>query len=446
MIGRLCAGGLALVLSASPAWAGGMFLPARGARALGMAGSFVAGVDDGSALYYNPAGLADIEGISSLVDFGFVLQRVGYDRVDSGGNPQPHVAGDMNVLPIPTLAVTWKPPALPQLTVAVGVWTPYLGVNSWPDNGPQRYSNVTLNGSLLAVPEIAAAYRVDDQLSIGIGLQNMIVQFRSRVALSGCTELNCAPEDMSFDAQSEVKTNSAFTPSAILGATYTVSGIRAGLAVQLPFFVRSSGTVRSRLPTDPQFANAVQTGDQVSLDFDLPLMIRLGAQARPLANLAVELGIDYEAWSMQKDIRIAPHNIAIEGVPGIGQYQLQPVSVVRDLRGSFSIHAGGEWQLLDGRLLARAGYLLETSATPDRTASVLSPDGFHNLVTVGAGVPFGRLRFDLGYGHLFTSDRTVTNSAALQLNPIQPSVSVPVGNGKYTIAADILSAGVAGRF
>jgi hypothetical protein len=38
------------------------------------------------------------------------------------------------------------------------------------------------------------------------------------------------------------------------------------------------------------------------------------------------------------------------------------------------------------------------------------------------------------------------NPFILQLDPIQPSLAVPVGNGKYTIADDIISAGVAGKF
>src|SRR4051812_35147959 len=103
MTRRLCAASLGLALMTSTAWAGGMFLPARGARALGQAGSLVAGADDASSLYYNPAGLASIEGTTALLDLGLVMQRVGFDRVDSGGNPQPHVDGSMDVVPIPTL-------------------------------------------------------------------------------------------------------------------------------------------------------------------------------------------------------------------------------------------------------------------------------------------------------------------------------------------------------
>lgn len=441
--------GLALGLSGSfvgAAHAGGMFLPARGARALGTAGSMTASVDDGSALYYNPAGLSAIDGISALVDFGLVLQRVGFDRVDSGGNPQPHASGDMNVLPIPTFALTWRPRSQPKLTVAGGVWTPYLGVNSWDPDGPQRYSNVSLNGSLLAVAELAAAYQINDRLSVGLGLQNMFVSFRSRVTLSACSELNCAPEDPGFDALTELRTSSAFTPSAIAGATLQLGPVRTGLAVQLPFFVRTDGTARSRLPTDPQYTNSQQVGDAVSLDFDLPLEVRLGAQLRPMPRLAVELGVDYEAWSMQDEIAIRAHGVRIDGVPGVGSYMLGKMAIERDLQDTFAIHAGGEWTAIPDQLIVRAGYLFETSATPDRTASVLAPDGVHNLVSAGVGVPFRNLRFDLGYGHLFTSERTVRDSQALQVNPIQPALSVAVGNGRYSVATDIISAGVNGQF
>jgi long-chain fatty acid transport protein len=428
------------------AHAGGLFLPARGARGLGMAGSLTASANDGSALYYNPAGLADSEGIGVLLDAGLIFQRVGYDRIDSGGNPQPHVKGDMNLLPIPTFAVSWKPTSQPRLTFAAGVWTPYLGVNTWPDAGPQRYSDVTLNGSILAVPELAVAYRVNDHLSIGLGLQDMVINFRSKVVLSACSQLNCAPEDPGFDALSEVRTKSAFTPSAIVGADYTVDTLKFGLAVQLPFFVRSSGTARSRLPTDPQFANAEQVGDQTDLNFDLPLEARLGMAAQLTPTLSVEVGFDYEAWSMQKDISIQAHNIQITGVPGVGSYKFNQIAINRDLNDTFSVHGGAEWEAVPHKLILRAGYLLETSATPDRTASVLAPDGLHNLISVGVGLPIGPARIDVGYGHLFTSNRNVTDSQALQLNPIQPSVAVPVGNGKYTVSTDIVSAGIAAQF
>jgi long-chain fatty acid transport protein len=435
----------------STAYAGNMFLPVQGSRPLGRGGAFTAGVDDGHALYYNPAGLADIDGMSFLIDGALVFQRVGYDRVDSGGNPLAHVDADMKILPIPTLSLTWKPKKIrgQWLTLGFGVWTPYLGINSYPENGPQRYSNISLNGSLLAVIEVAAAFRIRDWLWLGVGLQTMYLHFQSRVMLSACSQLNCAPEDPGFDSLTEVKTDSPFTPSGVVGAIFAFQKFRAGVNVQLPFFVRSTGTVKSRLPSDPFFANAELHGDQVGVDFDLPLVLRVGGEYRPRPSLRVELDFSYEAWSMQKNFTVKPKDVYISGVPGIGNYYLNTMYVVRGLNDTFAIHLGGEWEAVKkkiGGMVLRLGWILETSAAPDETASVLTPDALRNLLCFGSSLKLGPVRLDFGYAHVFFADRNVTNSRSLQLNPIQPALAVPVGNGRYQVAADVLTGGLEAKF
>jgi len=431
--------------------AGGMFLPFRGARATGRAGAFTAGVDDASALYENPAGMADIDDWSFLIDGSLVLQRAGYDRVDSGGNPQPHVDGSMNVLPLPTIALTYKPRAIKGrwVTFGFGVWVPNLGVNTWPENGPQRYSNISINGSLLGVVELAASFRIKDWFWLGVGLQNMILHFHSRVMLGSCSELNCAPEDPGFDALTQVDSDSAFTPSGVIGAIFAFPKVRIGLNLQLPFFVRSSGTVATRLPTDPFFANSEVHGNSISVDFNLPLTVRAGVEYRMSPRLRVELDLDYQAWSMQDKFLITPHNVYISGVPGIGNYYLNPLTLVRGLNDTFAVHLGAEADVVKkrvGGIILRAGWAIETSATPDETASVLTPDALRNVLSIGGGLVLGPVRLDWGYAHVFFSDRTVTNSRSLQLNPIQPALAVAVGNGRYTIAADVLTAGLEARF
>ncbi len=448
MIRRLLVCSL-LCLTASSAWAGGMFLPGRGARPLGRAGSFVAGADDGGALYYNPAGLADIDGVSLLLDVGLVFQGVDYNRVDSGGNAQPKVSGSMNLLPIPTLALTWKPKKVPWLTIAGGVWVPYIGIDSYPETGPQRYSNVSLNGSLLVVMELAAAFRINEHFWLGLGFENMYFKFHSRNTLSACpSQVDCAPEDPSFDSLTELDASSAFTPSGIIGMTVAYPKFRVGFALQLPFWVRAEGTVRSRLPTNPMFDGSQIVGSSVSVAFDLPLEARLGIEYRPLPEVRVELGADYEAWSIQDKLTITPHNIYIDNVPGIGRYYLNTMYENRQLNDSVSVHIGAEWEALKKRLFVRAGYLIETSATPDKTASLLVPDGLHNMIAFGISVKAWKLRIDFGYAHIFTSDRNVDyqKSQAYQINPIQPGLQVGVGGGKYHITDDVIALGFDGRF
>jgi long-subunit fatty acid transport protein len=147
-----------------------MTLPARGARPLGRAGSFVAGADDGGALYYNPAGFADIDGVGVLIDAGLVLQQVEYTRTDSGGNVHPTTKAEMGILPIPTIAISYKPKKVPWLTLNGGVWTPYLGLSRYPEMGPQRYSVINLDGSLVLVMQLGAAFRVHEHFWIGFGM------------------------------------------------------------------------------------------------------------------------------------------------------------------------------------------------------------------------------------------------------------------------------------
>ncbi len=442
---------LASLFVAAHAFAGGMTLPARGARPLGRAGSFVAGADDLESLYYNPAGLAGTAAWgghgSAMLDAGLVFERVHYDRVDSGGNPQPGVDNDNHLLPIPFLGVSWRPESLgKRVTFAFGAFAPYTGVPSYAPDGPQRYSLTSLDGTAAAVVELAVAIRLTPELYLGGGVQNMFLALNNTIALSGCTQLNCAPEDPQFDALTQTKVASFFTPSANFGALYVLPKVRIGASVQLPYFIHASGTVHTRLPSDPQFDGAVVVGDQIHVDLDFPAVFRAGVELRPTRQVRVEIGLDYETWQLQDKIRFVPDGVYIDHVVGIGRYDLRPMELDRSMSGVFAVHVGGEWDVVPRRLTLRGGYLFESAALPDETLSVLTPDGDKHLLTLGVAVRLGRWRLDAGYGHFFQPDRVVTNSRSLQLNPIQPSLAVPVGNGTYAVSRDVLSIGVEARF
>ena len=58
---------LLAVFSPAAAQAAGFGIYEQGARAMGTAGAFTARADDPSAIYFNPAGLAHLEGGSLLV-------------------------------------------------------------------------------------------------------------------------------------------------------------------------------------------------------------------------------------------------------------------------------------------------------------------------------------------------------------------------------------------
>ena len=78
-VGQLLVGGLAAFMAMTPskADAGGLYFTDRGVRAMGRAGAFVAGADDLSAAWYNPAGLVEA-GTSVMLDLSYLHHSVTY--------------------------------------------------------------------------------------------------------------------------------------------------------------------------------------------------------------------------------------------------------------------------------------------------------------------------------------------------------------------------------
>ena len=66
-IGKGLAVLLVLVFSAASANASGFRLPEAGAKAMGMGFAFTAQADDPSAIYFNPAGIMQLEGTNVMV-------------------------------------------------------------------------------------------------------------------------------------------------------------------------------------------------------------------------------------------------------------------------------------------------------------------------------------------------------------------------------------------
>src|SRR5512142_1263064 len=68
---------LVLLFTASTSFAGGFRLPEAGAKAMGMGFAFTAQADDPSAIYFNPAGLTQLEGQNVMAGVTYVKENGG---------------------------------------------------------------------------------------------------------------------------------------------------------------------------------------------------------------------------------------------------------------------------------------------------------------------------------------------------------------------------------
>jgi len=459
---------LAFLLTFLPwlASASGLYVGDRGVRPLGRGGAFVAGADDLGALWYNPAGLVDA-GTGVLLDGAWVRFSTDFTRrvrlTDGAGatweHAMPAVQGASTFLPIPTVAGSWAFGERKQLVLAGGVLAPQMALMSYPltmEDGspsPSRYSLVSLDGSLLVIPGVSAAYRVSDRLQVGAGVSVMTGTFVARTVFttSPPDRVLSAPEDPAYDALAELKAAGLLAPSASLGAILSPTRwLRVGLSGQLGYTLDAPATVRVRLPSAAVFTNARQEGDTARMRLKLPAILRAGVEVRPLDALRVELGYSRELWSSHESIDILPEDVRILGVTGIpSPLQLPEVSIPRRFKDSHAFRLGGEYAFTVSELAleARAGISYEQSAIPAAYVSPLTVDTDKVSGSAGLGVRMGaRWRMDAVYSQSFGGRREVTpgEAAVPRINPLAgadfPTESI--NGGSYQARTSILGLGL----
>ncbi|MBK9260081.1 MAG: outer membrane protein transport protein [Polyangiaceae bacterium] len=453
--------------------AAGLYLSERGVRPLGRGGAFVAGADDLGAIVYNPAGLADV-GKSLLLDATYVHFSSDYTRRTLVRQTDPNtgetiseqiqtldpVQGSAPFIPIPTLAFSFVP--ADKWTVAFGLWAPYAGIATYPDtvNGrpaPQRYSLLSLEGSILGVGGAYASYEVSPTLRIGAGLEILAGSFNTTVVFSGCVpdKFFCAPEQPEWDVLAEMSVGPIVAPSGNAGVIWLPHPkVRVGLSGHLPFWVRSGGTIRTRLPSAAPFATAKQEGEDASVAFELPWNLRAGVEARPVDKLRLEAALAYDGWGVHDSIRVDPEGVALKNVVGFPEtYYIPPVNLQRQFQGAFSVRLGGEYRIPVGKaqIDVRAGFGFETSAVPNEYVSVLTIDSNKITPSIGAGLTLGALRLDMVVAHavIFSQDVDPRQAKISQVSPVianpAPNPNI-INGGTYSASATMIGLGAMYKF
>jgi long-chain fatty acid transport protein len=452
--------------------AAGLYISDRGVRPLGRGGAFVAGADDLGAIWYNPAGIVDVPSSilldGSYLHYGVDYTRQGFAPSQSGAGFEtnfPTVSGTTPFLPIPTIVGSYRFGSQKQFAAAFGVYAPDAAILTYPttlDSGapaPQRYSLLSLSGSILAVIGGWFAYKPVESVRLGVGVQMLTGYFKTTVDLSACPPDNlvCAPEDPNYATPTQLNAGPIFAPSANAGATWVPDHIvRLGVSGQAPFVIDAPTTVNVRLPNAPEFDNASQHGTSAHLRLELPPILRAGVELRPLAgdDLRIELAYVREFWSVEQSLDIIPNGIQLDNITGFpSPYNINPISVPRGMKDSNSFRLGGEYRppIASGMLMVRAGVAYETSAIPAAYVSPLTVDGNKVALSIGGSIIVNEhLRLDGVLSHTFQSDVQLAGADAkvpiinpVNGNPVRPDF---VNGGTYHADLWVIGGGLEYRF
>ncbi|MDO9018918.1 MAG: outer membrane protein transport protein [Deltaproteobacteria bacterium] len=454
---------LLAALAAAPATAsaGGFYLTDRGVRPLGRGGAFIAGADDQHAIWYNPAGLMSAgSGLlldASLVNFGNSYTRSALPDRSMDPVTFETTRGEGAALPIPTLVASHNF-GLRNFMFAAGAYAPYAAITSYPDSptASQRYSLVTLDGSLLVVAGLWAAWRPHPMVHVGAGVSALTGTFIARQALSACpATITCAPEDPQWDAMASINVGPIFAPTANVGVQFMPHRMIAfGASYQLPYNIDAPAKLGVRLPSASYYDGAEVSGDAARVQFRLAPIARVGVEFRPLPSTRVELAGVWEGWSVHERIDIAPDNIALTNVRGVGTYQVGALSMNRQFQDTWSVRLGGEHLTRLGRgfgLQARFGISYETSATANEYTNALTLDTDKFVGSLGASLHYGHFRFDAVFAYMFASS-VVVDPRTAALYPVEPFRSngqgprIAVNGGTYDFSVNVVGLGARYQF
>ncbi|MBM4368602.1 MAG: outer membrane protein transport protein [Deltaproteobacteria bacterium] len=420
-----------MILLAATAQAAGFYFMDSGVRAQGRAGAFVAGADDISAQYYNPAALSRQDRASVALDLWAISQSVDFDRADELGwnafeavqntaPPQPEPAGGV-VLPLGPLH-----PALAGTTLALGLYLPTSPLLAYPSDGPQRYALVS-SSVLQGYAGPTLAHRLAPWLSLGAGLQYTFLSVTQSITAIQCVESidTCGTDSPSDDIRMDLDTVDPARLSWNAGVLVEPTPwLAVGASVQPQIDYRTEGSMTVTFSEDntlvrPELTAGSFTDDDVTVDATLPWIARLGVQVSPSERARVELAGTWTQWSAMSALRITDVDLSLttreEGV-----LKGEPIVVTDDVPfatgfvDSWSARLGGEYDVVPA-VRARAGVAYETSAVPSDYVSVFMVDGPKLALAAGATARIGkRVSLSASFMDQIIFPRTIEDSRYAQ--------------------------------
>lgn len=389
---------LALAPSLSlPAYASGYYSGTKGARAAGRAGAFSVKADDLSAVSLNPAGLARIEGTLLHVGNRFSRNALSFTRAPT----LDHGNLAMGVPPLVEFAPSENGAPWQLIDPLLGVASS-LGLDGWgfalsviappgiareefSVDGGQRYLMVEREAILLDFAA-SAAYSVSDDFAVGASLV-----WRSAPRIEYALVIDAVPfpgeanpVSSELDLLARTRGSDAFVPGTVLGAWYRPTR-SLELGASATFWLSDIET-ESRLSIDalsPEIDDEVvlrrdaEFADNVSLSLPLAHSVRLGVRyihrggSRELFD--VELDVAYETWSRVDQFTLDSRGLEASLLSQ--RIDIEQIQIAKQWRDTWSLQAGGDVNVVDGVLTARAGLLYESAVADRRYAHVDFPSG-----------------------------------------------------------------------
>ena len=377
----------------------GIRLADQDPQATARGNAFAATADNPSALYYNPAGITQLEGHHfSLGVYGVTYESRFVSPAPVGGKA---FTKDKPQL-LPQLYYVFSPKENP-LSFGLGVYAPYgLGLE-WPETSGFRTIAIQGRITYLTINPVVA-WQLHPTLSIAAG-----------------PTFNQAETDLRQGLFSP------FPKTDQLRFKGDDSDVGFNIGVRWQPHVKHAFGVTYRSASTMNFSGHSQVAGLGPLDatsaanarFPFPQNVVAGWSFRPTPAWNFEVNVDWTDWS----------RLTVVTLNQPGQL-LGPLRLPFNWRSSFFYEFGATHYFSHG-WQASAGYIFSENSVPDKNFSPLIPDSDRHIFSLGVGRQYKHVRWDAGYQFAYGPPRTVSGST--------PSLIGQSANGRYEFISHALA-------
>ena len=453
-----------VLLASTSAVAGGFHISILGVRRTGMMTN-LASPDDVTALFHNPAGLADLGGTRLHLSSGlsFINTSLSLKELDPALYPdinptpcgQPGEAAcpwpvnadgyyEANIKPekylgvIPYLGVSQDlgvvAPSLRKLVASLALYAPGAYGAALPKEAPTSY--LVIDGLFVVAAATAGlGYRINDMIAVGANasFNYMRLGYAQRLStIDALTPRGQAPDLTAGLAQAalgDLRMDYTGTDNGAgwgLGALLTpLSWLSMGFDYEGATKARFRGpvTIRglgskvtgSHATSSSNLAKVVQgfgykLPTELMVEMPIPPAVGAGVTLKPSSH--VEIGVDLRLWlyKLFKKQTIIP--VYDPQQPGVEPLTRKGLSHDKDYSNSYEVAVGALVRpLADQDLDVMAGIGFDKSPVPNKTLSIDNPSMNQFIVSAGIrGTVFERWRIGAAYMLINYLERDVRNS------------------------------------
>lgn len=368
------------------AFASGFSIFEQGAKATGMAGAFAATADDPSAMFYNVAGIAQ----QRRTAFMLGGTTINFANEFTGDPNDPFTAGTTGRYRHHTFIPPNAYALLPigqNLTVGLGIMTPYGLRTNWEDPWIGRFSSRDANLKALSAQPSIAWQSTSGAIAVGVGAEYR----RARVALNsnrGAINpftgrvVDVANAYLSSDWNSSW----GWTVGVLFKPTAT---LRIGASYRTDMDIKLNGDATiSQIPTgSAQLDAIVKAGltpnQPINTTIPFPATAIVGIATSAIPTWDIEADVTHTTWSRFKALPIN-----FETTPAASVVREQNWHDTFSYRLGANKHATDNWDV-------RLGAVYDENPQPVEGVSPLLPDSDRIGICFGVGYKRGPWMVDL---------------------------------------------------